>query len=478
LADTISVDLCVIGGGLAGLSAAAEARQLGASVALVERHRLGGSYLFAGTVPARALAAAAAHAQCMRTAAPFGITPETPRVNARKVHDGIQEIVAGLAPKAAIAHLEALGVQVVSADARFADAHTVLAGEDRITARTFVIATGARSVTPAVPGLEGAPFFTTETIYDNTRRLTHLLVIGGTPAALEIAQSYNRLGTEVTVVADREPFEGLDPEMAAVVVDRMRAEGVTVLANTMIAQVQTRSQGIGILVQTNGEESQLDVSHILVADARVPNIEPLDLDKAGIKRRKSDGRSLELTAQLRTTNRRVYAIGDASAAPERAHLAPWQAAAVVRHALLMAPFKLDPAAAPIVHYTDPEVATTGLSETTARTAHGTNFQVLRGSFAENDRARATRQSYGMIKLIARRDGVILGAGIVGDRAGELISTLGLAISQRLKVSDLARFIAPHATLSEAIVAIGRDYQQTRGVSPLTERLLTLRRYLP
>lgn len=478
LAETITVDLCVIGGGLAGLTAAAEARRLGASVVLVERHRLGGGYLHTGTVPARALAAAAAHAQAMRAAGPFGITAETPRVNARKVHDGIQEVVASLAPAAAISHLESLGIRVLAAEARFIDARTLSAGEDRVQARHFIIATGARSVTPAVPGLEGVPFFTSETIFDNTRRLTHLLIIGAGAAGLELAQAYNRLGTQVTVVDAGRPFPGLDAELAEVVLERLREEGVEIRAETAVTAIQPRSQGIGIVLRTGDEEERLDVSHIFVADDRVPDVELLDLDSAGIRRSSTDGRFLDLSRQSRTSNRRVFAIGDAAGTGERPHLAAWQATAVVRHLLLLAPVRLDPAAAPTVYFTDPEVATVGLSETTARTAHGIGFEVLRASFADNDRACATRQVYGLVKLVAGRDGTILGAAIVGDRAGELIATIGLAMSQRLKVSDLGAFIAPHPSLAETLVALGREYQRARGVDPLTQGILALRRYLP
>lgn len=478
MAETISVDLCVIGGGLAGISAAVEASRLGASVVLVERHRLGGGYLYSGTVPARALAAAAGHAHAMRSAAQFGIADETPRVNARKVHDAIHEIIAGLAPKSAIAQLEAQGVQVVSAEASFADHHTVIAGEDRITARSFIIATGARSVVPPIPGLDGVPYFTTETIFDNTRRLTHLLIIGSAPAALELAQAYNRLGTEVTVVADRQPLSGVDPELAAVALDRMREEGVALITDATVAEIQPRSQGIGAVVNAGGEEIRLDVSHILVADARVPNVEPLDLGKAGIRRHRADPYALDLTLQMRTSNRRVFVAGDATGKMERAHLAGRQAEAVARHALLMAPLPPEAVDAPVVYYTDPEIALVGLTEQSARTAHGTGFEVLRTSLAENDRARATRQAYGVIKLIVARDGRLLGAGMAGDRAGEVITTLGLAVAQKLKLTDLAAGIAPHATLSESIVALARDYRLTRGVTPLTQRLMALRRLLP
>jgi pyruvate/2-oxoglutarate dehydrogenase complex dihydrolipoamide dehydrogenase (E3) component len=478
LAETISVDLCVIGGGLAGLTAAVEACRLGASVVLIERHRLGGSYMFGGTVPARALAAAAAQAQAMRMAGSFGIAAETPRINARKLHDAIQEVVAGLAPKAAVAHLEALGVRVITADARFADSHTILAGEDRIKARTFVVATGSRSTTPDIPGLDRVPYFTSETIFDNTRRLTHLLVVGSGPTALELAQSFNRLGTQVTVVGGGHTQVILDPELAAIIAEQLRSEGVEILADSTVTEVQPRSQGIGIVTKSADGDGRLDVSHILVAGERLPNVELLDLDKAGVKRHPSDRRRVELSARLRTSNRRIYVVGDATGVPERSHLAVWQATAVVHHALLLAPFRLDAAAAPVVFFTDPEVATIGLSEAAARQAHGDGFEVLRGAFGHNDRARANRAGQGLIKLIAGRDGAILGAGIVGDRAGELIATLGLAMSQRLKVGNLARLVAPHPTLSETIIEMGREYQQAHGVTALAQRLLALRRYLP
>lgn len=478
MAEIITSDLCVIGAGLGGLAAAAEARALGASVVLVERGRMGGNYLNAGTVPARALAAAAAHAHAMRTGGPYGIAAETPRVNARRLHDGIGEVIASLAPRDAVARMEALEVQVIQAEAHFIDARTIAAGDVHIRPRHVILATGARAAVPSIPGLDGIPYFTTETIFDNTRRLTHLLVVGAGAAGLEIGQSYRRLGAEVTVVDPDGPLPGLDPDLAEVVLARLREEGLDIRAGARVAEIQPRSQGIGVVVDAGGEAQRLDVSHVLVAEERVPVLDALHLDRAGIRRSRDDARFLQLTPGLRTSNRRVYAIGDAAGGPHRGQLAPWQARAVVRRALLGLPTRLDPDAAPAVWFTDPEVATVGLSEAAARARHGSSYQVSRISLADCDRARATRQAYGVLKAVVGRDGRLLGAGIVGDRAGELIPALALAVARGMKAADLDAMIAPHATLAEALVRLGREYSEKATPGPLAQRLIALRRLLP
>ena len=179
---------------------------------------------------------------------------------------------------------------------------------------------------------------------------------------------------------------------------------------------------------------------------------------------------------LRTSNRRVYAIGDATGHAARAHLASWQARAAVRHALLRFPPRA--AAAPRVYFTDPEVAEVGLDEKQARAAHGVSFRVIRAAFADNDRARATRAGYGLAKLIVASDGRILGAGMVGDRAGELIGTLALALQHGIKAGELAEFVAPHATLSEIVTALGEEFRRNAPVHTLDRHLAALVRYIP
>lgn len=479
MAEIITCDLCVIGAGLGGLAAVAEARALGASVVLVERGRMGGDYLNAGTVPSRALAAAAAHAQALRNAGAFGIAADEPRINTRKVYDSLQQVVAALAPSREIAHVEASGAQVIHAEARFLDPRTIAAGDDiQVKARRFIIATGARSTVPPVPGLDAVPYFTTETIFDNTRKLTHLVVIGSGPLAVELAQTYARLGTQVTLAAPRAVLPGADPELADIATRRMLEESVDIRPDTEVVSIQPRSQGIGVIVRSAEQETMLDASHILVAGRRVPDVHALDLDKAGIRRSASEPDLLDLRNGIRTTNRRVYVIGDATGGDPRAHLAAWQARLAVRNALLAMPVGADAARMPSLVFTDPELAEIGLNEASARAKHGNDFRVVRASFADNDRARATRQAYGLVKVIFGKGGRLLGAGIVGDRAGELIALFSLALANGLTAKHLAELLAPHPTLAEIVAEVGREYLREGAVSAFTQRLLALVRLLP
>ncbi len=478
MAEIVTPDLCVIGAGLCGLAAAEEGRRFGASVVLVERDRIGGDYLNTGTIPSRALAAAAASAAMIRNAGPFGIAVDEPRINARKVHDGVAQVIDSLAPRDSVARLEAMGIEVVKAEARFTDRQTVAAGDLTIRARRFIVATGTRPVVPVIPGLDGVAYFTTETIFDNTRKLTHLAVIGAGPLGLELAQAYARLGSQVTVIESGTPLPGADPELAAVALQRLREEGVDIRAGTTVEEIQARSQGIGVRIRSGDREELLDVSHILAAAGRTADHDALELRAAGIRFRRDDPRSLDLTAGRRTTNRRVYVVGGAAGSAHRGHLPAIEARMAIRAALFGLPLTADAMLAPSITFTDPEIAEVGLTEAEARSRHGERFRVLRASFADNDRARATRQTYGLAKLMVTPAGRILGAGIVGDRAGELIAPLSLAIASRLSARDLARFVPARATLSEIVQRLGTDYLRDSGVEPVLQRLARLLRFIP
>jgi pyruvate/2-oxoglutarate dehydrogenase complex dihydrolipoamide dehydrogenase (E3) component len=478
LAETITADLCVIGAGHGGLTAVAEARALGATVVLIERAKMGGDYLNTGAVPSAALAATAAHAAAIRTGAGFGVGSDEPRINARKVHDYVAEVIASLAPRDAEARVEALGARVIKGEARFTDRRTVAVEDTEVRARRFIIATGARSVVPPIPGLDAVPYFTSETIFDNTRKLTHLAVIGAGTTGLEIAQSLRRLGAQVTVVEPKTPLPGIDPELAAVALERLTEEGVVIRSGTDVSAIQARSQGIGVVIRSGENEEMLDVSHILVALERVPELDALDLNKASIKRAADDPRRLLVNESLRTTNRRVYVIGDAAGGPRYAHLAAWQAGLAVKSALLGRPAKADAAAVPTITFTDPEIAEIGLSEAAAKERLGENFTVFRTGFAGNDRARATRKTYGAAKLLVDRKGTIVGAGIVGERAGDLIGLFTYAIAHKMPAKSLTGFVVPHPSLAGIAHELGMEYSRAQGVDPLMERLVSLVRLLP
>ena len=473
LVDILTPDLCVIGAGSGGLAVAEAARAHGASVVLVERDRLGGNNLNTGTIPAKALGAAAANTRAIRTASAFGIGAEEPKVNFRKLHDHLEQTVLNLAPQSAAPRYQALGAEIVKGEARFIDKRTLAAGDVQIRAHRFVIATGGRPVVPTIMGLDAVPFFTTETIFDNTRKLTHLAIIGAGRLGLELGQAYARLGTQVTVIDNGTPLAGTDPDLAYLALRRLEEEGVAIRANTNVLTIHGRSMGIGVVIRAAEDEEVLDVSHILVAAGRLPNIHNLDLDKAGIRRLKLDADRLQLSPSLRTSNRRVYAIGDAAGGAPSAQAARYQARLVVRSALFGLQARQEPHLVPVVTYTDPEIAEIGLNEAMARDQLGDRFRVTRWSFADNDAARAARQTFGAAKLITDRAGRILGAGIVGERAGELIALFSFAIANKLSTRHLGRFVASYPSFSEIAGRLGDAAGHSVPPSPLLKQWMTL-----
>ena len=476
LADILTPDLCVIGAGSGGLAVAETARAYGASVVLVEKARLGGNALSTGAVPARALVAAAAQAQAVRSGAAFGIAADDPKINFRRVHDHVDQVITALAPQHAAARLGALGVEVVEGTARFVNRRAVAVGDTEIRARRFVIATGARLPVPAIPGLDAVPYFTSETILDNTRKLTHLVVIGGGPLGLELAQAYGRLGSQVTVIENGPMLAAYDPELAGIALKRLAEEGVGLRPHATVTAIQPRSMGIGVVVQDGESEQLLDASHILIAAERMPNLAGLDLDKAGIRMNKADPRLLQLSPTLRTSNQRVYAVGDA-AGGQSVQAAVQQAQAVVRSALLGAMARPDALRVPRVVATDPELAEIGLTESSARTRHGVGFRVTRWSYADNDRARSARQTYGLAKLITDRSGRILGAGVVGPGAAELVALFSLAMSGGLNANKLAELVAPYPSFAEIAVRLGQEFRRGELGKPLLRQWISLNKLL-
>jgi pyruvate/2-oxoglutarate dehydrogenase complex dihydrolipoamide dehydrogenase (E3) component len=460
LAEYLTPDLCVIGAGSGGLAVAEAARAAGASVLVVERARIGGNALNAGLIPAQALAAAAARLDAIRDAGRFGIAVDGARVSFRRVHDHVSQVITALRPANSPAHLEAIGAELVTGTARFVDKRTLAVGETQIRAHRYVIATGAATRVPQILGLDAVPFFTAETILDNTRKLTHLLVIGGTPEALELAQSYRRLGSAVTVVTPDLPLGSTDADLSAVVLRRLGEEGVVIRAPASIVAIQPRSMGIGVMVAEGEAEDLLDVSHILVATGRAPLLDGLGLDKAGIRLDKSDPARLQLTGPLRTTNRRVFVIGDAAGGSYSKASARTQATELVRRAVLSLPAPV--VAVPAVVHTSPPLAEVGLSEHLARRRLGKEFSVLRAAYGETDWARASRETYGVVKVLVDRNGRILGAGIAGTGASELVALFSLAIAQRLKVTDLAGFATASPSLAEIANRLGETAQRLDG----------------
>lgn len=441
----IKADLCVIGAGSAGLSVAAGAAQMGAHTVLIEAARMGGDCLNTGCVPSKALIAAAKAAAQIRRAGRFGVQAGEPQIDFAAVNRHVHDVIAGIAPHDSVERFTGLGCTVIQARARFVDERTLEAGGQRIRARRFVVATGSRAAVPAIPGLADAPFLTNESIFDNKALPEHLIVIGGGPIGCEMAQAHRRLGARVSVLDLATILPKDDPDLVAVVRQALRADGISIEEGAKILKVEPRGSGVAVIVADGDAEREIAGSHLLVAAGRRPNVEDLGLEAAGVR---YGLKGIEVDQRLRSSNRRIFAAGDVAGSYQFTHLAGYHAGIVLRNALFRLPAKVDLRALPWVTYTDPELAHVGLSEAQARTEGNADIRVLTSSFAENDRARTERASEGFIKVIVGKRGQVLGASIVGARAGELILPWVLAIGQRMKIDALVGVIVPYPSLSE------------------------------
>jgi len=467
MAEELTPDLCVIGAGSAGLSVAAAAAQLGVPVVLIEKGRMGGDCLNYGCVPSKALLAAARRAQAMRDPRPFGIRGVRPDIDHHAVHRHVRDVIASIAPNDSAERFTGMGVRVIQAEARFIDRKTVEAGGHTIRARRFVIATGSSPSVPPIPGLDMVPYLTNETIFDIDRPLQHLLIVGGGPIGIELAQAYRRLGSNVTVLEMNRPLAHDDPEAASVVINRLQEEGVEIVSGVKVEKLERSRTGVRAIVTLDGEQHVIEGSHLLVATGRVPDFEGLGLEAAGIRH---DGKAIRVSRSLKTSNRRVYAIGDIAGSLQFTHMANYHAGLVIRNAIFRMPVKASTHAIPRVTYTDPELAHVGMTESEARAAKRT-FDILRWPYSENDRARAERETEGYIKVLVDRKGRILGATIVGESAGELIHTWVLAISKKMKIGDLTTVTLPYPTLGEISKRVAYTWYLPKLGNPWLKRII-------
>ena len=366
-----------------------------------------------------------------------------------------------------------LGVQVIEGAARFKDARTVTVGDKfEIKARRFVIATGSSPAMPPIPGLAETPHLTNETVFDLKRCPEHLIIIGGGPIGLELAQAHRRLGAKVTVLEAATPLANDDPECVAIVLDHLAAEGVSIRSGARVARVSYADGKVHVVIEGPQGEESIEGSDLLIATGRKPNLEGLGLEAAGIK---FEPRGIVVGKGLKTTNKKVYAIGDA-AGGHFTHEANHHAGIVIRNALFRLRAKVDASTVPWVTFTDPELAHVGLTEAQARERHKT-IRVLRWPYHENDRAQAERQTHGHIKVTTAKNGRILGATIVGAQAGELISTWTLALSRGLNIRAMTDIVVPYPTLSEIGKRAAIGYFSPSLNNPKVRRLISfLRRF--
>jgi len=465
---TLTPDICVIGAGSGGLSVAAAAAAFGVPVVLVEKGKMGGDCLNYGCVPSKAMIAAGKQAHAMRHGSKFGIADVEPEIDFRAVNRHIHGVIAAIAPNDSVERFTALGVHVIKAEAKFTGPRTVIAGDVEIRARRFVIATGSSALVPPIPGLDAVDYFTNETIFEQTRKPGHLIIIGGGPIGMELAQAHRRLGSQVTVLEGLKALGKDDPELAEHVLRAVRADGVAIREGARVTGVEKRGKsGVRVNVETADGAEAIDGTHLLLAAGRAANVEGLDLDKAGVA---YDRKGIKVTDKLRSTNRRVYAIGDVAGGLQFTHVAGYHAGLVLRPLLFRLSARENRTIIPWVTYTDPELAQVGMTEADALKAHK-GVRILRWPYAENDRAQAERKTEGFIKLVTSARGKILGCSIVGANAGEIINIYALAVAQGLGVRDIASYVPPYPTMSEIGKRASITYFAGATRKPIVRRLI-------
>lgn len=446
MSKQLKFDLCVIGAGSAGLSVVAGAQQMGASCVLIENGEMGGDCLNFGCVPSKALIAAAKKAYSQTSCAAFGIAPVVPDVNFERVHDHVRGVIDTIAPIDSQVRFEELGATVIRASAHFIAPNLVEADDIQIKARRFVVATGSSPLVPPIPGLEDVAYFTNETLFDQRQLPRHLVVLGGGPIGIEMAQAHRRLGAEVSVIEMNHILPKDDPDLTAVVRDQLAREGINLLEQTEAVSAVSQNEDVTVTVQSKGSTQTVTGSHLLVALGRRANVSDLDLEAGNIA---YSPQGIEVDSRLRsTTNGRVFAIGDVAGQLQFTHVASYHAGIVVRNALFRVPAKSDLSPVPWVTYTDPEIAHVGLTERVARERFGDKIKILTWPLKENDRAQAERRTDGFIKVVVKTNGLILGASIVAPHAGEHIQMWALALAQKMKIGAMATYISPYPTYGE------------------------------
>ena len=473
MAGALDVDVCVIGAGSGGLAVAAAASQLGASTVLIERGRMGGDCLNYGCVPSKALLAAGHAAEAIRGAARFGATASAPVVDGSGVYGHVRDTIVAIAPMDSVERFEGLGVKVIQAAARFTGPRQVEADGVRVAARRTVVATGSSPFVPPIPGLDRVPYLTNETVFALNAVPERLIIIGGGPVGIEMAQAHRHLGARVTVLEMFSIMPHDDGELVATLRRRLAEDGIEIREGVTVSRVEKARGGVAVVFEAEGAGCRVEGSHVLVAAGRRANVAGLGLEAAGIA---YDADGIKVDARLRTTNRRAFAIGDVAGGYQFTHMAGHHAGIVIRNALFRLPSKVETRAVPRVTYTSPELAQVGETESQA-VERGRDIRVLRWPFADVDRARAEADIDGLVKVIATPRGRVLGAGIIGPRAGELIQTWVLAIKERLRLGAVAQMIAPYPTFGEINKHVAGSFFAPALFSERTKRLVRVLRLL-
>jgi pyruvate/2-oxoglutarate dehydrogenase complex dihydrolipoamide dehydrogenase (E3) component len=464
-------NLVVIGAGTAGLVCAAGAAGLGAKVALIERHLMGGDCLNVGCVPSKALISASRAAAAVRDAGTFGVqVPDGVKVDFEQAMERMRRLRASIAPNDSIKRFTDMGIDVFIGAGRFVDSSTVEVGGDRLSFKKAVIATGARAAAPPIAGLDQVAYLTNETLFSLTGLPKRLAVIGAGPIGCEMAQAFARFGSEVFLL---ETVHGIlpreDSDASALVLESMVKDGVKLLCcGKELKLFRADESGIRLTVDSHGKGYDEVVDRLLVAVGRSPNVEGLNLEQAGVVYTK---KGVQVNDQLQTTNPDIYAAGDICSPFQFTHAADFMARIVIRNALFKGHAKTSALTMPWCTYTEPEIAHVGLYENQAM-EQGIATDTFTRELKEVDRAILESRTNGFVRVhVKKRTDRILGATIVASNAGDMISEITLAMTNGLGLKQIGNTIHPYPTQAEAIRQVADAFNRSR-LTPMVKRLFS------
>ena len=468
----LEADFCVIGAGSGGLSFTAGAAQLGARVILVERDLMGGDCLNTGCVPSKALLRAAHAGHQIKQASLFGWQVTPPTLDFSKVHDFIHQVIAGIAPHDSVERFEGLGVRVLQEEGSFMDSQTLETPRFLIRPKRFIIATGSKPLIPEIEGIDKVSFLTNETLFHLKELPKHLAILGGGPIGTEMAQAFLRLGSRVTLLQRGSILPKDAPPLTHKLKEILCHEGLDLKEHVHVSKVIKTANGIELFYQNQDSQDSsitaLQVSHLLVATGRKADLDSLHLERALVEH---SSKGITVNQSLVTSNPRIYALGDCIGGYQFTHAASYHADLVIRRALFKLPIKMSTHAIPWVTYTDPELAHVGFQETQL-IDQGVSYEVLEGSFEDNDRARTDDATQGHMRLLISPKGKILGVSILGPHAGELIYPWVMAINKGLGLSSFTSTLAPYPTLGAIHRQVAGRFYTKKLFSPRLKALVS------
>lgn len=444
----IKTDICIIGGGSGGLSVAAGAVQMGARVVLCEGGEMGGDCLNYGCVPSKAMIEASRVIYHAKKANRFGIDIDSVKPDYKKVQQHVKNVITKIAPHDSVERFEGLGVTIIKEYAQLVDRYTVKAGETLIKAKYIVLATGSQAKVPPIKGLDKVNYYTNENIFDISEKPQKLIVLGGGPIGVELAQAHALLGCEVTIVeAFSDILNFADSDCRNIVLNEFEKLGINVITNAKVQEIYKDNDTIYVKTDTNVYFG----THLLVATGRSPNIKKLNLKEVSIAHTE---KGVTVDSSLRTNYKNIYAIGDIAGPYQFTHAAGYHAGIVIQSMLFKFPAKVDYKSFPFVVYTTPELAQTGMSISEAEKQ---GAKILTIDYGSNDRAQANLSTEGLVKVAVNKKGYILGTAIVGESAGELINEWTIAIKNKFKIKQMTSHIVAYPTLSELNKRVAGSY---------------------